>query len=53
MTGFSHQFWVGWLVGRRLHMQALMQVKPIDTELATDEVPIFPAVTDLSGVGNL
>ena len=53
MSGFSHQFWVGWLVGRRLHMQALMQVKPIDMELATDEVPIFPAVTDLSGVGNL
>jgi len=52
-TGFSHQFWVGWLVGCRLHMQALMQVKPIDSELAADEVPIFPAVTDLSGVGNL
>jgi hypothetical protein len=52
-AGFSHQFWVGWLVGRRLHMQALMQVKPIDTELTAEEVPIFPAITDHSGVGNL
>jgi hypothetical protein len=23
-AGMSHQFWVGWLLGRRLHMQALM-----------------------------
>jgi len=52
-TGFSQQFWVGWLAGRRLHMQALMQTKPIDTELALGEVPIFPAVTDGSGVGSL
>ena len=52
-AGMSHQFWVGWLLGRRLHMQALMQLKPIEMEIEADEVPILPAVTDHSGVGNL
>jgi hypothetical protein len=52
-AGMSHQFWVGWLLGRRLHMQALMQPKPIEMEIEADEVPILPAVTDSSGVGNL
>lgn len=53
LTGFSQQFWVGWLLGRRLHMQALMQLTPIDSELAEHEVAILPAVTDFSGVANL
>jgi hypothetical protein len=53
VTGLSHQFWVGWLVGRHLHMQALMQLQPIDTELASDDVPIFPAIMDRSGIANL
>jgi hypothetical protein len=52
-TGVSHQFWVGWLLGRQLHMQALMQLKPIDKEIEADEVPILPAVTAHSGVANL
>ncbi len=52
-ASMSHQFWVGWLLGRRLHMQALMQLKPIEIAIDADEVPILPAVTDHSGVGNL
>jgi len=49
----THQFWVGWLAGRRVHMQALMQEKAIETELAGDETPIFPAITDGSGAASL
>jgi hypothetical protein len=49
----THQFWVGWLVGRHVHMQALMQEKPIETDLAADETPIFPAITDGSGAVSL
>ncbi len=51
--GQTHQFWVGWLAERRLHMQALMQEKPIEAELAADETPIFPAITDGSGAVSL
>ena len=51
--GNTHQFWVGWLVGRHVHMQALMQEKPIEAELAADETPIFPAITDGSGAVSL
>lgn len=45
----THQFWVGWLVGRQLHMQALKQEAPFATDLAEAEVPIFPAVMDKAG----
>jgi hypothetical protein len=51
--GLTHQFWVGWLAGQRVHMQALMQEKPIEAELAADETPIFPAITDGAGAVSL
>lgn len=47
------QFWVGWLLGRRVSMLALMQERPIDIALATDETPVFPAVMDKAGVAAL
>lgn len=49
----AKQFWTGWLVGRRLHMQALMQERPIDAELAAEEIPIFPPVMDKAGLAAL
>ena len=49
MAGKVHQFWVGWLLDRRLHAQALLQEAPIDSDLAPGESPIFPAVMDGSG----
>jgi hypothetical protein len=49
----AHQFWVGWLMDRRLHMQALMQEGPIDAVLAVDETPIFPAVMSKAGLAAL
>jgi hypothetical protein len=51
--GNAHQLWVGWLVGRRVHMQALMQEHPIEAELGADETPIFPAVMDGAGLASL
>jgi hypothetical protein len=48
-SGHSKQFWVGWRLDRGLHMQALMQEKPIDTDLVPGEVPIFPAILDGAG----
>lgn len=47
------QFWVGWLLGRRVSMLALMQEQPIDATLAGDETAIFPAVMDKAGVAAL
>lgn len=49
----ARQFWVGWLVGKRVAMQALMQQHPVETELAADETPTFPAVMDNAGVAAL
>jgi hypothetical protein len=49
LSGRPQQFWVGWLVDRSLHMQALMQEAPINTTLVTGEVPIFPAILDSAG----
>ena len=49
----AHQFWTGWLAGRRIHMQALMQERPIDADLEADEVPIFPPVMDRAGLAAL
>ena len=48
-SGRPQQFWVGWLVDRSLHMQALMQEGPINTELVAGEVLIFPAIMDVAG----
>ena len=53
VSGDPQQFWVGWLLDRGLHMQALKQEGPIKTELAPDELPIFPAVMDGSGHASL
>jgi hypothetical protein len=49
----AHQLWVGWFMGRRLHMQAVMQELPIETEIGGDETPIFPAVMDGAGLAAL
>jgi hypothetical protein len=48
-----HQFWVGWIQGARVHMQALMQEHAIELTLQPDEVPIFPAIMDGDGTAAL
>jgi hypothetical protein len=47
------QFWVGWIAGKKVHMQALMQETPIELDLAADETPIFPGIMDGAGVAAL
>ncbi|MEA2700646.1 MAG: hypothetical protein QOI66_4917 [Myxococcales bacterium] len=51
--GLAHQFWVGWLAGPRLHLQALMQKAPVDITVAADESLIFPPVMDRAGTACL
>jgi hypothetical protein len=48
-TELAHQYWVGWLLGRSLHMQALKQEAPFTTQLLPGETPIFPAIMDKAG----
>jgi hypothetical protein len=48
-TELAHQYWVGWLLGRSLHMQALKQEAPFTTQLLPGEAPIFPAIMDKAG----
>jgi hypothetical protein len=48
-AGLAHQFWVGWVLGRDLHMQALKQETPFTTTLLAGERPVFPAVMDKAG----
>lgn len=52
-AGLSRQRWVGWLCGHALHMRALVKVRPVDAELAPDETPILPAITEPSGAATL
>jgi len=47
------QFWVGWIDGRTVSMEALSRRRVIDSPLATGESLIFPAVMDGSGAASV
>ncbi len=52
-TERSQNFWVGWLAGRRIHMQALKLDDPLETDILPDEAPVFPALMDGAGRATL
>ncbi len=49
----ARQYWVGWLLGQRVSMLALMQKHPVEADLAADETALFPPVMDKAGVAAL
>jgi hypothetical protein len=46
------QFWVGWLSGGDVHMEALTEEKTLSSPLVAGESPVFPAVMDGSGAAS-
>jgi hypothetical protein len=49
----TKQFWVGWLAGREVYMEALTEQQAIRTPLAADETVVFPGIMDAAGAASL
>jgi hypothetical protein len=49
----TQQFWVGWLAGREVYMEALTEQQAISTPLTAGETLVFPGIMDAAGAASL
>jgi hypothetical protein len=49
----TQQFWVGWLAGREVCMEALTEQQAIRTPLTAGETVVFPGIMDAAGAATL